>query len=797
MSISNTTSRVQYTVTSAGATYNVTFRFYENTDLTVVHTSTAGVDTTLVYSVGYSVLGAGEEAGGQITLLDLTITDGTLTITRTAPLDQEVTAPLTPASVEEALDRLAMHTQQLQRQVDRSVRFSDSSATANPLVKADAASMLMGFNSSGEPTLVDPDSFSPDLEAAVAAAQAAQAGAEAAESTATAAAGTASAAAGTASGAASDAQGYASDAQGHASDASGSASDASGYASAASGYASDASGYADAAEASAASITGILVNVKTYGAVGDGVTNDTAAIAAAVAALASGQTLYFPPGVYLTDQVNVSTAKLHFYGSGATIKQRVNTNYLLIYVTADDFTLERLTLDGGGSAFQNSFVGMLKGQEVDRLTILDCAFQNTGDTGVQLSGGSDRLRVDRCVFNACEFNGLYTNTDGLGTSYRTQISNCHFYGFTANSSSGLRIAGTPTYPVVDASVVNCTFTDTADAIQGIDFFGGGIGVRVTGCTFNGGVWGVSFGSATDSVLSNNTVRGVTTYALEFAEASTYGGCVRCVISGNTIDGEDALANGVLVGRGEDNIVSNNIITGGTAAGSSKGIHCTSQSCVITGNRVDHFGNLVYLADADNFTLSGNNLSTPYAGHIAVYASSTVPVTRGVIQGNTISGVSPSNKIIDIYSATGSVSNVDVSGNNTSDGSSGGGYQSIEISGTWANIHVHDNFSDDPDNTAVDLDPEFLVVGAATTQGFNHRTLLLNDSSAFTVTIPDPALVPGQTYTYKKVNGSTYAITLDPANSGTIDGASSYDLQTEDAVVTLKSDGGGYRIIAKS
>ncbi|MFS0900968.1 glycosyl hydrolase family 28-related protein [Mycolicibacterium litorale] len=46
------------------------------------------------------------------------------------------------------------------------------------------------------------------------------------------------------------------------------------------------------------------VNVKDYGAVGDGITDDSAAIKAAEAALTSGQRLYFPEGTYRFAQQN-------------------------------------------------------------------------------------------------------------------------------------------------------------------------------------------------------------------------------------------------------------------------------------------------------------------------------------------------------------------------------------------------------------------------------------------------------------------------------------------------------------
>lgn len=48
-----------------------------------------------------------------------------------------------------------------------------------------------------------------------------------------------------------------------------------------------------------AETTPVIRNVQEYGAVGDGITDDTAAINAAAAALQDGDTLYFPSGTYL------------------------------------------------------------------------------------------------------------------------------------------------------------------------------------------------------------------------------------------------------------------------------------------------------------------------------------------------------------------------------------------------------------------------------------------------------------------------------------------------------------------
>ena len=40
------------------------------------------------------------------------------------------------------------------------------------------------------------------------------------------------------------------------------------------------------------------INVRDFGALGDGITDDSAAIKTAQAALVAGSTLYFPPGNY-------------------------------------------------------------------------------------------------------------------------------------------------------------------------------------------------------------------------------------------------------------------------------------------------------------------------------------------------------------------------------------------------------------------------------------------------------------------------------------------------------------------
>ena len=79
-----------------------------------------------------------------------------------------------------------------------------------------------------------------------------------------------------------------------------------------------------------------VYNVKDYGAVGDGTTNDTAAIQAAIDAAAAGGTIMFPAGTYsVTTLVAQGVDRLNFVGQGTpTIKARTGATILLA-VTGD------------------------------------------------------------------------------------------------------------------------------------------------------------------------------------------------------------------------------------------------------------------------------------------------------------------------------------------------------------------------------------------------------------------------------------------------------------------------------
>lgn len=108
------------------------------------------------------------------------------------------------------------------------------------------------------------------------------------------------------------------------------------------------------------------VNVKDYGAKGDSVTDDHAAITAAIAGCPLGSTLFFPRGTYLTSQEILLNRNINLLGVGIsrnsgtrlnsgsiirfTSNAAQNASTALLRVTASFGDIESIALFGRGSA---------------------------------------------------------------------------------------------------------------------------------------------------------------------------------------------------------------------------------------------------------------------------------------------------------------------------------------------------------------------------------------------------------------------------------------------------------------
>lgn len=165
------------------------------------------------------------------------------------------------------------------------------------------------------------------------------------------------------------------------------------------------------------------LNVKDYGAVGDGVTNDTTAINAARTALTSGKTLYFPAGTYLTDtQTFSSLSGVAIYGDGegvSVIKHRTGGKVVDIDSTCSQVTLQNLTLDGNCAARAAGQHGITV--DASNVSLISVEVANAGQFGMCF--GSLAAMTDLRVLG-CRVRDGYADGINVEAVTRALIKDC-------------------------------------------------------------------------------------------------------------------------------------------------------------------------------------------------------------------------------------------------------------------------------------------------------------------------------------------------------------------------------------
>jgi hypothetical protein len=230
----------------------------------------------------------------------------------------------------------------------------------------------------------------------------------------------------------------------------------------------------------------IPMNVTDYGAKGDGVTNDTAAIQAAInAAQAANRTLYFASGTYRFTTLTIS-ANVHITGdepSGTILRQISGTNANAVTIAStvvQNPIIENLTIDGNRSGNSSG----------NGLHLPDHAEPNPNVTygfSVVLRNVYIQNCADRCLYIGVNRNmGHAENTEfkrGDSLVYITESSDWRFmhcrFGFPLdgiglevesgadNAFVACSMFGALAYPMVKLGTVSSSPT------------------KLVGCTMNG------------------------------------------------------------------------------------------------------------------------------------------------------------------------------------------------------------------------------------------------------------------------------------------------------------------------
>ncbi len=329
-------------------------------------------------------------------------------------------------------------------------------------------------------------------------------------------------------------------------------------------------------------------DVRAYGAKGDGQTDDSTAIQAAITAAANngGGTVYLPPGTYICagqSQLCIQNSDIALVGAGwgrTTISYSHNLRFINVSGNISNITVARLKLTSSGSyveaAAGRGAIHFDAGatSNVTDSVVSEVMIDTVGTTGI--SGGGQRNVIRDCIVRGTDEHGIY-------------------------------LANAQDYKVVNNYVY--------DVGNGSELEGGTCGIKIAGASSKGVIitgnhiedfpdYGISFQDDASGMAANNHLKLDDTNSVGIQVRGN-----RTLVVANTIDvssgGQNAVAIKVTDGNGA--MISNNYIYGTPQTGPIQ-VRDDAENTIITGNVIEagpSGGWTVYLYASTNPYLANN------------------------------------------------------------------------------------------------------------------------------------------------------------------------------------------------
>jgi len=352
------------------------------------------------------------------------------------------------------------------------------------------------------------------------------------------------------------------------------------------------------------------VSVKDFGAVGDGVTDDTAAIQAAAN---TGKFIYVPAGTYkITNEITVSTNGTQFFGlsnSVCTIIQNT-LNKPIFNITVNNSLITNLTFDYNGTPTSGAaaiyfhgtnssnrlaglFVSLIKiNRAYEGIKVVhaintfleNLQIYNFAQSGIYLEDCGD-IFVNNFVID-----GIYITNGALGGIVLNEfceaisiangdILNC-VYSMQTLSTSGLS-GSSPAHSVFTNVYFDSSAKGTNLAVLFISEF--------VSCWFSAGRSSTGYSGVTlltTEGISFTTTRfvGCGSHGANVTAAADRTSFVNCTVYGNSVTAGVNVASGIYLANGAKGVIINSItarntyFSGTQAYGIFIGNSCTSISC---------------------------------------------------------------------------------------------------------------------------------------------------------------------------------------------------------------------------
>ena len=416
------------------------------------------------------------------------------------------------------------------------------------------------------------------------------------------------------------------------------------------------------------------VSVKDFGAVGDGVTDDTAAIQAA---LNIGGSIVFSNTVsntyLISDTLTIGSNTALIFADVATLKMAAATNKKMLI--NKDATNTAIAIHGGifdiNEANQTIQTPCIRFDNVDnsyfeRVEIKPTHFQAYVGEGAWHFQDCDNNVIRNCTLKGSADEGLYLVGDDnkvLGGEYSDCANGsgiqqggnrCLIDGVTAKNNTGSSLGLSAGY---DSKIINCLVIGGgsigAQAIRAGHTPSGCYGAILSGNTVRGWLGSIGIGSTAGSIgtiISNNNVEDMTllsntgiaagdnardTIIIGNRVTNCYtgiGGGQECVVTDNLV--ELCTYNGINIVAAQGSVISNNISRNNGNFGIN--LDNTSTNNTVSGNQV--YDN----ADVDGIftinTVAGGTLTLAGALVTGTVATMTNARKIGILSSGNDTGI---------------------------------------------------------------------------------------------------------------------------------------------------------------